>query len=276
MPAVPPNELLLSESWMFSFMHGKPPNSPVQGSWKGGVVLLQTLPNHSPASVFLPSVVWADKEMGFVLRSKGKFHSLIKQWRCLSLSSGGLALPASHGQGCCIGISSWGERGIHGGLQGRAARAPGHTARCQPPGLRCRMLKAYWAEVLLQVLHTRNAGLKCWVRSLYSWHPMASETQPNTKEKKHTKRLDFIIQLFYLFSGNCSWAVPVTLSFQPVIQKLSSVLTCSSHLGCRYYQHVASKVYYEFHLSILKEYRMWKRWICILKAVAREEYICIT
>ena len=126
------------------------------------------------------------------------------------------------------------------------------------------------------VLHTRNSGLKCWVRSLYAWHPMTSETRLNTKEKKHTKRLGFIIQLLYLFSGNCSWAVPVTVSFQPVIQKLSSVLTCSSHLGCRYYQDVASKVYYEFHLSILKEYRMWKRWIYILKAVAREEYICIT
>ena len=28
------------------------------------------------------------KEMGFVLRSKGKFHSLTKEWRGLSLSSG--------------------------------------------------------------------------------------------------------------------------------------------------------------------------------------------
>ena len=163
-----------------------------------------------------------------------------------------------------------------GARQSRAAHAPGHSARCHPLGLRCRMLKAYWAEVLLRVLHTRNSGLKCWVWSLYTWHPMMSETQLNSKEKKHTKRLDFIIQLLCLFSGNCSWAVPVTVSFQPVIQELASVLTCSSHLGCHYYQDVASKVYYEFHLSILKEYRMWKRWIYILKAVAREEYICIT
>ena len=53
--------------------------------------------------------------MGFVLRSKGKFHSLTKEWRGLSLSSGRHVLPTSHRQGCCIGISSWGEGGIHGG-----------------------------------------------------------------------------------------------------------------------------------------------------------------
>lgn len=196
--------------------------------------------------------------MGFVLRSKGKFHSLIKEWRGLSLSSGGLALPTSHGQGCCIGISSWGERGIHEGLQGRAAHSPGHTARSQPPGL-----EVYTKGLLSRGTVAGTSHQKLWsegtgFETLYTWHPMTSETHLNTKEK-HTKRLDFIISIILFIFWELLMGCASDTFIQPVIQKLSSVLTCSSHLGCRYYQQVASKVYYEFHLSILKEYRMWKR-----------------
>ena len=120
--------------------------------------------------------------MGFVLRSKGKFHSLTKEWRGLSLSSGRHVLPTSHRQGCCIGISSWGEGGIHGGRaepcctcsRSQCSVPPSWIEVSYAKGLLSRGLVAgtshqkLWSEVLglkplsLVVqwlrLHTPNAG----------------------------------------------------------------------------------------------------------------------